>query len=180
MNTVRLIRPSIEFRDQYLSFYNDWISSGEDIVPWVVDRDPSDFEAMLEFIYSEDSEEKLTHSDWVPHSTYWLIDERDSLVGAVNIRHRLNQKLLNGGGHIGYGIRPSFRRRGYGSAILAQALQIIRQIGVDKVLLVCDKGNNGSEKTIVKQGGIFESEFTEDDGNIVRRFWIDMTIEERR
>jgi predicted acetyltransferase len=164
----------MEFREQYLLFYEDWKSSGEDIVPWVVEQDPSNFETLLEFLYSEDSEEKLTNSAWVPHSTYWLMNEENRLVGAVNIRHRLNEKLLNGGGHIGYGISPSFRRRGYASALLSQTLEIAKKLSLDKVLLVCDKDNVGSEKTILKQGGIFESEFTEDDGNIVKRFWISL------
>ncbi|CAM3958493.1 GNAT family N-acetyltransferase [Paenibacillus alkaliterrae] len=150
----------------------DWISSGEDIVHWVVERDPSDFEKFLEFLYSENSEEKLTNPNWVPHSTYWLLNEENVLAGAVNIRHRLNQKLLNCGGHIGYGVRPSHRRKGYASAMLFQALNITKKMGLDIVLLVCDKGNIGSEKTILKNGGVFESEFTEDDCNIVKRFWI--------
>lgn len=172
MNTVQLVRPSMQFREQYLSFYEDWICSGENIVPWVVEKDPADFKAMLDFLYSEDSEEKLTNPNWVPHSTYWLMNEENLLVGAVNIRHRLNRKLLNSGGHIGYGIRPSHRRKGYASILLSQALHITKEMGLDKVLLVCDQGNVGSEKTILKNGGVFESEFTEDDGNIVKRFWV--------
>ncbi|MEK3726131.1 GNAT family N-acetyltransferase [Paenibacillus sp. FSL H8-0034] len=172
MPTIRLVKPSMEYREAYLSFYDDWISSGEDIVPWVVEKDPSDFTAMLESLYSEDSEEKLTNPHWVPHSTYWLMNEDNLLVGAANIRHRLNLKLMNSGGHIGYGIRPSYRRKGYASALLARTLQITKAMGLDKVLLVCDKDNIGSEKTILKHGGVFESEFVMDDGNIIKRFWI--------
>nr|WP_240762280.1 GNAT family N-acetyltransferase [Paenibacillus thalictri] len=162
----------MEYRDAYLLFYEDWIRSGEDIVPWVVEKDPRDFQSFLDFLFSQDSEDKLTDSEWVPHSTYWLLDEEDQLVGAVNIRHRLNQHLLNRGGHIGYGIRPAFRRRGYASTLLDQALQITRAMGLKEVLVVCDKGNIGSEKTILKNGGILDSEYIEENGNVVKRFWI--------
>jgi predicted acetyltransferase len=176
MNKVRLVQPSIQFREEYLSFYNDWISSGEDIVPWVVEREPEDFDAFLLFLYSEASEEKLMNPSWVPHSTYWLLNEENILVGAVNIRHRLNQKLLDCGGHIGYGIRPSYRRRGYANALLFHVLGLTKSMGLEKVLLVCDKGNIGSEKTILNNGGVFESEFVENDGNIVKRFWISLGV----
>ncbi|MFB6367351.1 GNAT family N-acetyltransferase [Paenibacillus elgii] len=172
MKKVRLVRPSMEYREPYLSFYADWIDSGERMVPWVVRQAPGDFEAMLEFLYAEDSEEKVSNPHGVPHSTYWLLSEESLVVGAVNIRHRLNEKLLNSGGHIGYGIRPGYRRLGYASALLDQTLQITKAMGLDQVLLVCDKDNLGSEKTILKHGGRFESEFTEDNGNIVKRFWI--------
>jgi predicted acetyltransferase len=172
MSSLRLVKPSMEVREQYLSFYEDWINSGEDIVPWVVERDPSHFKKYLDFLFSGDSEEKLANSIWVPHSTYWLINEENVLVGAANIRHRLNQKLLDSGGHIGYGIRPSYRLNGYASALLSMSLSITRKMGIEKVLLVCDKGNIASEKTILKNGGLFDSEFVEDNGNTVRRFWI--------
>lgn len=169
---VQLVKPSSKHKDQYLEFYKDWIKSGEDIVPWVVERDPSDFTEYLDFLYLEDSEEKLINPNFVPHSTYWLINDAEEIVGAVNIRHRLNQKLLNCGGHIGYGIAPSHRRKGYAHVLLVEALKVTYALGIDKVLLVCDKGNVASEKTILRNGGVFESEFREDDGNTVKRFWI--------
>ncbi len=172
MRTPRLIKPSMDYREEYLVFYEDWIASGEDIVPWVVERDPSDFCEYLDFLYSQDSEDKVSHPDWVPHSTFWLLNEDNRIVVATNIRHRLNQKLLNCGGHIGYGIAPSHRRRGYANELLSQALKITWTMGLEAVLLVCDKVNLGSEKTIMKNGGVFESEFIEEDGNIVKRFWI--------
>lgn len=172
LSSVRLVRPSADYRDAYIDFYEEWIRSGENIVPWVIEKEPYDFEAMLDFLYSQDSEEKLKDKRWVPHSTYWLISEDRSIIGAANVRHRLNEKLLNSGGHIGYGIRPSRRRQGCATALLGMVLRQTEAARLDKVLVVCDKGNIGSEKTILKHGGCFESEYTEEDGNIVRRFWI--------
>ncbi|BBH19132.1 acetyltransferase [Paenibacillus baekrokdamisoli] len=169
---LRVVQPSIDYREVYLSFYEDWKSSGEDMVPWVIEKEPTNFQSMIDFLYEQDSEEKLKN-DWVPHSTYWLMDESKQVVGAVNIRHRLNEKLFNSGGHIGYGIRPSERRKGYATFLLSAALEKTRNLGINRVLVVCDKGNIGSERTIIKNGGQFESEFVEEDGNVVRRFWID-------
>lgn len=172
--SARLIKPTIEYRDAYISFYEDWIKSGEDMVPWVIEREPEDFNAMIDFLYAEDTESKISSSDRVPHSTYWLLSEDNLIVGAVNIRHRLNEKLLNQGGHIGYGVRPSERRKGYANIILSNTLELLKGWGHQKVLVVCDKGNIGSEKTILKNGGVMESEFVEENGNIIKRFWIDL------
>ncbi|MEF3308406.1 GNAT family N-acetyltransferase [Paenibacillus sp. GYB004] len=172
--SVTLVKPTAEYEKRYNEFYEDWVRSGEDIVPWVVEKDPSDFAAMLEFLYSQDSEEKLTEEGWVPHSTYWLLNEEQELVGAVNIRHRLNPKLLRSGGHIGYGIRPSRRRKGYATALLSLALLKTKELGVDQALVVCDRDNAGSERTILKNGGVFESEHVEENGNMVKRFWISL------
>jgi predicted acetyltransferase len=61
MREVQLIKPSRANRDHYMAFYQDWIQGGEDIVPWVVEKDPSDFVQYIEFLYAEDSEEKLSN-----------------------------------------------------------------------------------------------------------------------
>ncbi|RTE02376.1 GNAT family N-acetyltransferase [Paenibacillus whitsoniae] len=174
-SSLRLVQPALVYQQAYLSFYEDWKSTGEDIVPWVVEREPYDFAGMLDFLYSQDVEDKIVDDTFVPHSTYWLLDhDNNKIIGAVNIRHRLNRKLFNCGGHVGYGIRPSERGKGYASILLALTLEIIKEMAIEKVLLVCDRGNHASEKTIIKNGGQFESEYTEDDGNVVRRFWIQL------
>ncbi|QHW32431.1 GNAT family N-acetyltransferase [Paenibacillus rhizovicinus] len=166
---VYLVKPSAEHEAAYKTFYNEWIASGEHIVPWVVSMDPTDFPAHLRFLQEA---ETTAPEGGVTHSTYWLMDEAGTVVGATNIRHKLNRKLEEGGGHIGYGIIPSQRRKGYAKAILSQALALTDRLGIREVLVICDRDNIGSERTIRANGGQFHSEITEENGNVVRRFWI--------
>lgn len=85
---------------------------------------------------------------------------------------KLTQKLLECGGHIGYGIRPSERRQGYATKLLALALEKAKELGLKSVLVVCDEVNVASEKTILKNGGKPDTNYVEEDGNVVKRFWI--------
>ena len=110
---------------------------------------------------------------FVPDSVFFLLDkDRNILLGAVNIRHYLNDYLLKYGGHIGDGIRPSERGKGYATEMIRLALIECKKLGIDKVLMVCDKSNIASAKTIIKNGGILENEFVDDDGGIIQRYWI--------
>ena len=111
----------------------------------------------------------------VPDTTLFCLDkDRDIFVGAVNIRHYLNEGLLKTGGHIGDGIRPGERRKGYGTAMIALALDECRKLGIDRVLMCCDKCNIGSAKSIIKNGGVLENE-VEEDGHVEQRYWIQIS-----
>ena len=104
---------------------------------------------------------------------FFLLDEdRNRLLGAVNIRHRLNDYLLREGGHIGDGIRPSERRKGYATEMIRLALIECKKLGMDRVLIVCDRDNVGSAKSIIHNGGILENEFVNSDGEVEQRYWI--------
>ena len=94
------------------------------------------------------------------------------MVGAVNIRHYLNEKLLFDGGHIGDGVRPSERRKGYATKIISLALDECKNLGINKVLITCNKDNIGSAKSIINNGGILENEVVDEDKQVVQRYWI--------
>ena len=113
-----------------------------------------------------------TREGLVPDSTFFCLDEeRDIMVGAVNIRHYLNEALLLNGGHIGDGVRPSERRKGVATKMIGLALQECKRLGINKVLMVCDKENVGSAKNILNNGGVLENEVVV-DGMIEQRYWI--------
>ena len=110
----------------------------------------------------------------VPSTFLFAFDEA-RIVGRVSIRHALNDFLLRLGGHIGYAVVPEFRRRGYATAMLRQALHIAsRDLGLRRVLVTCDDENVGSIRAIEKNGGVLENVVTGAD--LVapkRRYWID-------
>jgi predicted acetyltransferase len=170
---VFLLKPTVELRDEYLSFYQEWKASGENMIPYVIKRDPTDFEEMVRKLLDRENGVSLV-GDRVPDSTYWLVTEDKKVIGVVNIRHGLTDKLMNSGGHIGYGIRPSERQKGYATKLLALSLGKLRELGIKKALVVCDEGNIASERTILRNGGVPDASFTEEDGNIVKRFWIEL------
>ena len=104
----------------------------------------------------------------------FLIAEVDgNLVGRSSIRHTLNDYLFNVGGHIGYGVRPEYRGKGYAKEILQQSLLFIRGLGVDKALITCDDDNIASAKVIESQGGVLEN-LVQDEGRLIRRYWVDL------
>lgn len=106
-------------------------------------------------------------------STFLVAEVDGEIVGRTSIRHRLNDFLLHEGGHIGYGVLPAHRRRGYATEILRQSLIIARSAGIGRVLVTCDDDNIGSIKAIESCGGQLENVVTDEDGAPRRRYWID-------
>jgi len=110
----------------------------------------------------------------VPQQTFFLIRENDNkLIGTINIRYDLTKEMLEFGGHIGYGIRPTERRKGYNKINLYLGLLKAKEIGLKKVMLDCSVTNLGSEKTIQALGGIFErSGIDPYDNELTNVYWI--------
>jgi len=111
----------------------------------------------------------------VPATIYFLVRKsQGKIIGAIDIRHRLNDHLRSVGGNIGYGIVPSERRKGYASHMLSLGLDICRKMKMKKVLITCNVENIASARTILKNGGVFENEVVVDDKITRKRFWIDL------
>lgn len=170
---LKLIKLTREYERQLGDMLDEWIKDIEDNhtnhSPWKIFRnDYHDFDR-----YLAELEQKEQTEQWVPDSVFFLLDdERGRLLGAVNIRHCLNDALLKTGGHIGDGIRPSERRKGYGTAIVGLALEECGKLGIEKVLMVCSKSNIASAKTIIRNGGVLENEIVNEDGEVEQRYWI--------
>lgn len=170
---IKLVKLTREYKTQLFDMLEEWKADIEknhtNSSPWMIFRnDFHDFDYYLENL--EIKEE--TPEGRVPDTTRFCLDlDRNIFVGAVNIRHYLNEGLLKSGGHIGDGIRPSERRKGYATAMVALALDECKKLGIEKVLMCCDKSNIGSAKSIIRNGGVLENE-VEDEGEIVQRYWI--------
>jgi predicted acetyltransferase len=113
--------------------------------------------------------------DRVP-ATFLVAEVDGEIVGRTSIRHELNAYLAAVGGHIGYGVRPGFRRRGYATEILRQSLARARELGIERALVTCDDANVGSATVIERCGGVLEGVVADpDDGVLKRRYWIDLS-----
>lgn len=167
---LRLIKASGQYQKEITDMLDEWNATGESIVPYAIRRvDYHDFE-----YYCNSLEIKDASGRFVPDSTFFCLDEeRHIIVGAVNFRHFLNDSLLLNGGHIGDGVRPSERRKGIATKMIALALDECRKLGLKRVLMVCDRENIGSAKSIQNNGGILENEVVV-DGVVEQRYWIDL------
>lgn len=124
------------------------------------------FAVYVSQLLAQSHEDTPRPGGFVPATTLWWTEGSEYL-GRLSIRHRLTPRLVEVGGHIGYDIRASARRRGHATAMLRAALPIARDMGIDSVLITCDHDNVGSKRVIENNGGVFEDR----RGNKLR-FWV--------
>lgn len=176
LENIKLVKLSKEYQTQIIDMLDEWVEYNNthetDHSPWAIFSSHSDFD---EYIKDTKLREMPSDPKYVPSSLYYAYDEKeDIMVGAVHIRHYLNEKLLFDGGHIGDGVRPSKRKKGYATKIISLALDKCKELGIDKVLITCNKDNIASAKSIINNSGILENEVIDEEGNVIQRYWIDL------
>lgn len=172
-----LIAPTARLHTAWLEAHDEWgpgqHEDGFGLHPSDEVGSPAGFAAWVGRLADQGDPAKPVAAGRV-HCTYRWIVEDDQVLGAIALRHQLNDRLIQLG-HLGYGIRPSARRRGLATWALGQMLDQARQLGLDRVLIVCEASNLASAKTIERHGGVLED--VRDTGNsTVRRYWV--TIDE--
>jgi predicted acetyltransferase len=168
----KLESPRVELKDSYLSLVEEFRRRGEPPIPFVLGFPTDDFPSFIGRL-KKCAEGSDLPKGFVAHETFWLVAENEQVLGVSNLRYSLTDALRRDGGHIGFGIRPSERRQGFATIILRETFVKAKERGITRALVTAHKGNTGSVRSILKNGGIFDSEeLIRGHTDLMQRFWI--------
>lgn len=169
-----LTPPDPQYKASFLDAVREMQAEGrglEDTLEWNLTELEADFSAFVAARRAFEPPAELPEG-YVHSEERWLVDG-DTYLGRVKIRHTLNDRLREFGGHIGYEVRPSAQRRGYGTQLLALGLERLRELGITRALITCDVDNLASRGVIEANGGELEGEFVlAFYDKPIRRYWI--------
>lgn len=174
--SLYLAKPDLYFFDEYNEMMTEWSESGTQIAPWFLDKPFDNLEDFAKCIQMlDDCECGNLDKKFSSTTSYFVTDENGRLIGAASLRHYLTAEGYKTWGHIGYGVRPSERRKGYATQILKMVLAEAKENKIQRVLLGCHSSNIGSAKVIESCGGILENIVADPDDKdeTIRRYWID-------
>lgn len=176
MDELILVKPSMEYAGEIKAFSRE-IAESSDEDKFAGCNSLQNYgspEEWIEYLKVMENPETCPKGR-VPSTTYMALRKSDSrVVGMIDLRHHIDHPVLGlWGGHIGYSVRPSERRKGYAKEMLRLDLEKCRELGLKKVMITCNSENTASERTIIANGGAFERE-VEAEGKIIKRYWINL------
>ena len=171
---MKLVKYNEIDEKEYDFYMTEWEKNVETIVPLASSRGDLDFEQVQKKFHDR-TLETVREKGFVPATLFFLVDDFGKIFGALDLRHELNEYLALCGGHIGYGVRPSERGRGFGKKQLKLGLLKAKELGIEKVLVTCGEENIMSAKTIEACGGIYENTHIDtDDNKATKRYFFDL------
>jgi predicted acetyltransferase len=171
---LKLVEPAIVLKDEFLAMAKEFLSAGQQKEGWLLDEALDDFEKYVAKLNDHAKGRNLPQG-WVPATSYWLLGSSVNVLGYSSLRHRLSPQLRRFGGHIGYGIRPTQRNKGYGSCICKLTLDKARLLGLKRLLITCDDNNHASARIIENCGGLLEDKVMNKGRDVpTRRYWIEV------
>lgn len=170
---MKLVLPSMDYADEYRSYRQEFLDNGDSMDGTGSMRRIEDPAEWLEKTESYRFRETVP-ADKVQATQFLYVRESDGrVVGMIQVRHYFNEYLEKYAGHIGYSVRPSERRKGYATRMLRDTLPFCRSIGLDRVLISCLEENEASRRTILANGGVYESTvFEPEEKRNLQRYWI--------
>ena len=171
------VKPDLYFFDEYNDMMNEWNESRTQIAPWFLEKPFNNREDFAEFIQMLDNcENANVDKKYYSTSSYFVVNENGRLIGATSLRHYLTVEGYNTWGHIGYGIRPSERRKGYAVQMLKMMLEEAKAKKMHKVLVASHTSNIASVKVIEGCGGELENIVADpnEKGETINRYWFDI------
>ncbi len=172
---MKLIEPTMEYEKEIQAFRQDFLSYGGSMDGCGSLRHFDNIEDWIEQV------DMLKHTETTPpgrvtSTQYIYVRESDNkVVGVIQIRHFFNDYLEKYAGHIGYSVCPSERRKGYATQMLKLVLPVCKELGIKNVLVCCLNDNEGSRRTIIKNGGVYESTVHEPEKDrLLERYWISL------
>lgn len=162
MEKLELVLPTKEYKTQIEEYVQEFINSSEN----------KSIDKWLKKIEFNVLEERMEEGE-VPSTRYLTIRKSDNkMVGSIQIKHYLNERLFRYGGHIRNSIRPSERKKGYATEQIRLGLEKCKELGIGRVLINSDKTNIAEVKAIMNNGGILENEINMPNGRVNQRYWI--------
>ena len=154
MGKCVLIKPELSFESDIQAFRKEMLDANSSMDGTGPLKRMNNIKQWLEFNQMCENKETVPEN-WVTCEQYIYVRESDhKIVGMIQFRHYFNEFLEKYGGHIGYSVRPDERRKGYAKMMLADSLNICKLYGLEKVLVTCIQGNEGSRRTILANGGV--------------------------
>ena len=175
MHDIELIIPEAAHAAKANALKREFFAHGEKVIYGSGLMDQMEFEPWL--IHTDKFRNaQVEKIDWAPSTTFFAMRKSDGeIIGMIDVRHHiLHPYLRDYGGHIGYAVRPSERKKGYATEMLAQALTYAKTLGLDRVMLGCYTDNIGSIHTIEKNGGKRTKEVCDPNGHMTYIYWISL------